>query len=531
LRRWGFRATGFVGGGLYGCGMDSGGFDCGAFGQGFDLVGAGLTAVAGESPDALSDNELCASVERCHRTLQAMQAQYLRLVAGLDRRPDAVPGVKTGGGAATFLVHRLNISPRQAALDVKAAHALNPAPTEHSVKRLPQLGTALGAGEVSREHVDVGVRVLKQIPTHLLKDVDSNGECGMDKVDAWLTQTSRTLPPCKTDQAAKHLLDVVDPDHADRFDPAALERRELFTAVDSTGMVIMKGQLDPLNGAKVRRALQAFSRPDPTRHEAVEGEDGQELLAIRDTRTAAQRRADALGTICDLALDRVGAEPDDEDSDAGESRRKDGAAPRLVVHTTPELLDEALHTHPGGPTPGTAFRKPLLGTSESDHLGPVGPGLLGVMACDALIERVLLAPNGAVLDLGRTVRTITPPQRRALTARDRGCVIPGCTALAEWCHGHHVVWWEHSGPTTKNNLALACTRHHAQIHAGIWELRMIDGIPWARPPSWIDPQRRWTRNTYHHAQTQAAQLGTQLRLPGLSQPDAGRKVEPRDNGP
>jgi hypothetical protein len=505
--------------------MDSGGFDCGAFGQDLDLVEAALSAAAGKSPDALSDAELCAAVVRCHRSLQAMQAQYLRLVAGLDLRPGVVPGVKTGGAAATFLVHRLNVSPRQAGLDVKAAHALNPAPTAASVRRLPQLGAALGSGEVSREHVDVGVRVLKQIPTHLLKDVDSNGEQGVDKVDAWLTETSRVLPPCTTDQAAKHLLDVVDPDHAGRFDPAALERRELFTAVDSTGMVVMKGQLDPLTGAKVRRALQAFSRPDPTRHEPVEGENGQESLAIRDTRTAAQRRADALGAICDLALTTVPAEPDDEDPDPGEARRRDGAVSRLVVHTTPELLREAMGAHPGASTParpdtsgGAAFRRPLLGTSECNHLGPVGPGLVGVLACDAVIERVLLAPHGALLDLGRAVRTITPPQRRALTARDRGCVIPGCTALAEWCHGHHVVWWEHLGPTDKNNLALVCTRHHGQIHAGIWDLKMIDGIPWARPPSWIDPQRRWTRNTYHHAKTQAAQLGTQLRLPGLGPP-------------
>jgi hypothetical protein len=153
------------------------------------------------------------------------------------------------------------------------------------------------------------------------------------------------------------------------------------------------------------------------------------------------------------------------------------------------------------------------------------------MACDALIERVLLAPTGAVLDLGRAVRTITAPQRRALTARDRGCVIPGCTALAEWCHGHHVVWWEHFGPTDKNNLALVCTRHHGQVHAGIWNLKMIDGIPWARPPSWVDPQRRWTRNTYHHAKTQAAQLGIQLRLPGLSHPSAGGEVESRGGDP
>jgi hypothetical protein len=507
--------------------MDSGGFDCGAFDQGLDLVGSGLAAVAGESPDALSDAQLRAAVAKCHRFMAVMQAHYLRLVGSLDHRPDAVPGARPSDRAATFLVHRLNLSPRQAGLDVKAAHALNPSPTATTVKRLPRLGEALAEGHISREHVDVGVRVLPKLPGHLMKAVDSTGESGMEKVDAWLTETSRTLPPCKTDMAAKHLLDVVDPDHADRFDPAAVERRELSTAVDSTGMVVLTGQLDPLNGAKVRRALNAFSRPDPTRHEAVDGEDGQATLAIRDTRTAAQRRADALGTICDLALDRIPTEPD-EGEGAGavpdrQPRQRDDAAPRLVVHTTPELLRDGMCTHPGGtashrPAAGSAFRRPgapLLGTSECSHLGAVGPGLLGLMTCDALIERVLLAPNGALLDLGRAVRTITPPQRRALIARDRGCVIPGCIAPGEWCHGHHVVWWERLGPTNKDNLALVCTRHHAQIHAGIWELKMMDGIPWARPPSWVDPQRRWVRNTFHHVRSRAAQLGTQLRLPGI----------------
>jgi hypothetical protein len=41
---------------------------------------------------------------------------------------------------------------------------------------------------------------------------------------------------------------------------------------------------------------------------------------------------------------------------------------------------------------------------------------------------------------------------------------------------------------------------------------MIDGIPWARPPSWIDPGRRLIRNTYHDATAEARHVGTQLRL-------------------
>jgi hypothetical protein len=34
---------------------------------------------------------------------------------------------------------------------------------------------------------------------------------------------------------------------------------------------------------------------------------------------------------------------------------------------------------------------------------------------------------------------------------------------------------------------MVCGRHHDSIHSGVWELEMKDGIPWARPPSWIDP--------------------------------------------
>ena len=101
-----------------------------------------------------------------------------------------------------------------AAADVHAAHAL--------AEELPMLGKALAAGEVSREHVDGAVRVLKQIPRHLLDDPDA-----MSKVDAWFTETSQSLAPLQTDKAAKHLLHRLDPDGENTFDPHALDRREL----------------------------------------------------------------------------------------------------------------------------------------------------------------------------------------------------------------------------------------------------------------------------------------------------------------
>jgi hypothetical protein len=138
--------------------------------------------------------------------------------------------------------------------------------------------------------------------------------------------------------------------------------------------------------------------------------------------------------------------------------------------------------------------------------------LLGRFACDAILQKALLSSGGALLDLGRDTRTVSRAQRRALNARDRGCVIPGCSAPATWCDAHHVTYWRNGGPTDISNLALVCGRDHTLIHLGIWELVMIEGVPWARPPTWIDPLKRLTRNTFHQRTDQARALGAQLSL-------------------
>ena len=47
---------------------------------------------------------------------------------------------------------------------------------------------------------------------------------------------------------------------------------------------------------------------------------------------------------------------------------------------------------------------------------------------------------------------------------------------------------------------------------------MTDGLPWAIPPPWIDPEQRPIRNQISHAHDQATRLGHQLRLT-LNPPD------------
>ena len=135
------------------------------------------------------------------------------------------------------------------------------------------------------------------------------------------------------------------------------------------------------------------------------------------------------------------------------------------------------------------------------------------LVCDADLERLGLTRDGAILDLGRKVRTATPTQRRALIGRDQNCVIPGCTIPAAWCDAHHVEWWSKNGATDVSNLAMVCGRHHTETHAGTWSLEMRAGIPWVKPPAWLDPEQRWRRNTYTHHQRAAEQLAATLAPP------------------
>jgi hypothetical protein len=89
-------------------------------------------------------------------------------------------------------------------------------------------------------------------------------------------------------------------------------------------------------------------------------------------------------------------------------------------------------------------------------------------------------------------------------------VIPGCTIPAAWSDAHHVRWWAKQGPTNVSNMAMLCGRHHTETHAGVWDLEMRDGVPWVKPPKWLDPLQRWCRNTYTQHRENAEQLAITL---------------------
>jgi hypothetical protein len=151
-----------------------------------------------------------------------------------------------------------------------------------------------------------------------------------------------------------------------------------------------------------------------------------------------------------------------------------------------------------GPAVGPPWLRRALSAygvpARLEHVGLLDHQTLELLACNATVRSAVLAPNGAVLDLGRAQRLATPTQKTALLARDGGCVIPGCTVPGDACAAHHVVWWSRGGPTDLGNLALLCGRHHIEVHAGTWEIEMSDGVPWVLPPRWLGVNASALRN-------------------------------------
>ncbi len=190
-----------------------------------------------------------------------------------------------------------------------------------------------------------------------------------------------------------------------------------------------------------------------------------------DERSPGQKRHDALAMALSVTL---------ADRDLPVLQ---GASATIVVEVKQENLNNAnavgwLIDHNGDPTP-----IPM----RSVHS----------LSCNANIQAVVRNSLGKITGLGSPQRLFTANQRRAISLRDGGCVIPGCNTPAAWCEVHHVTPHSHGGPTHTDNGALLCRSHHANIDTSGWEIQMQKGIPFVKPPAWIsrlhpdDTRRSW----------------------------------------
>lgn len=139
----------------------------------------------------------------------------------------------------------------------------------------------------------------------------------------------------------------------------------------------------------------------------------------------------------------------------------------VVVHVDATDLGPA--TAPATPSPARSAER----GSARIHNGPaVPPRALERMLCSARIRAVVRGGDGSVLDLGRSKRTVTATQFRALLIRDRHCKHPGCTSV-RGLEAHHVVHWIDGGPTDMANLVLLCERHHHLLHDSAFRVEAL----------------------------------------------------------
>lgn len=251
-------------------------------------------------------------------------------------------------------------------------------------------------------------------------------------------------------------------------DPTSGDGSSSDSAGDSAGCVHPGTDPAELQGVAAARASAPTSASAPSGVRFTEESvPGNERNGRNDERSYAQKVHDALRIVAETA------------ARAAETPQLGGAPVTVLIQTTQEDLSKPsgtgtawLHGHDGLPSP--------VSLSVARH---------GI--CAGATQRVLTGPRGEILGIDSPTRTFTAHQRRAIMARDGGCIIPGCTVPALWCEVHHVVEWANGGPTSTDNGSLLCWYHHRSIDSNDWHIRMVEGLPEVLAPPWIDPEQKW----------------------------------------
>lgn len=347
--------------------------------------------------------------------------------------------------------------------------------------RFASLAAAWSAGIITSEHIDPLARVADRFSEEELAAVVEGleahwGAWSPSSVARFVAAAERMLHP-PSDPS---------PDEAD-----AHEGRSLAFSVLGDS-VLLSGELPRVEGELVMAAIDALA---------------DRLRSTADHVPAGARRADALVQLVNDAH-AAGALPTRGglpvaltvtlDSTAlgdpiwqtsrghlltpAEARWAACDAAVTPVLTSTEACGEA-------PVPGLGLdAQPTTGRPPAAGVPPTAAERISALAAALFDTRI-------PLDVGRTQRTATPAQRRALAVRDGGCIIPGCGVPAEACQVHHLEEWADGGPTDLGNLASLCWAHHRQVDLGQWRIRPCD--PALRPPErepGAPPGTEWPAN-------------------------------------
>src|SRR5712692_5396760 len=258
-------------------------------------------------------------------------------------------------------------------------------------RQLPQLEAtqmALESGEIGIEHA-----------LEIARATDDMGAAA----EAKLLTAARNSDPAEVRQAARELRHRVDAEGMNRLAMEQFRRRRLHLYGLPDGMLAVEGALPPEGGVALKLTLESLIGVPP------KGDD----------RTQQQRCADALIELCTRQLD------------SGTLPSVNGRKPHLMV----VVQAETLAGKPGAPAP------------QLEGAGPISVETAKRLMCDGSVSVLTVDKKGVALDLGRTRRLASEPQRRVLVGRDQNCVGPGCNWEARFCTPHHLDGWALGGGT------------------------------------------------------------------------------------
>lgn len=331
----------------------------------------------------------------------------------------------------------------------------------------PVIWEAWQDGKLSQAQARGIVRGAKKLPMRISRETST-------QMQHELIGYGQVLDPKALEQAAAHYYKVLDPEGAQdaeerkaaRDARLAYNSRFLSFAV-MDGAMHIAGQVPQLVGEQLQAQIEALV---PT---ASSYRDAGVPVASR-----AARRADAFASWIGL-MGTVDGAP----SKAGEQ-------PTVYVTMTAEQLET---------------RRGAARSLATGHL--VDEQATRTMACDATFARLVLSPEGEVLNLGRSQRLIKGGLRRALAARDKGCAFPGCEVPAMACDGHHIIPWQQGGTTSLGNAVLLCPAHHRLVEPDPtlppqyhWRIELDEdtGVPWFTPPASIASISHQARTHQRH---------------------------------
>jgi hypothetical protein len=390
---------------------------------------------------------LLADLEVQRRRLEAVDQL---VVAEIDQR--GLAGDYARATTAQLLTQLLRVSPGEAAARVGRARDLGPRrglSGEPLDPIVPIAAAAVADGEISSAHVGVIVKCLDEIPPSLAYEVSPVAE-GM------LVEAARHEDPAQLRKTAALLLARIDPDGAEPRDDEIERRREFGLQKHRDGSATPTGRFTAEVTAMWEAVFDSLAAPQSS-------SDGG-----ADTRTGGQRRHDAAAEVLQRVL-RSGTLPET------------GGVPVTVLIRT-----------------SLADLRDRSGVAVTAGGAAISIGTMLDMSGEATLLSVVCSDTGGVLSYGRERRLASRGQRLALAARDGGCAFPGCDRPAAWTEVHHIKDWLYGGCTDIANMCLLCRYHHRHFAAAGWEVFISGALPWWRPPSWIDPDRRPIRNTAHH---------------------------------